>query len=308
MTTPDTESRSAQRWSAQLLIPNAGDLCEGPRWDERTQRLLWTDIYRSVVCEATADGQVVARHDSPSPVGSFAPRRGGGFVAATETGFALVDSQWQHWQPLGSQRTSPGSVRSNDGACDPRGRFLAGTMGHHEEPDLGNVYRLEARSADGRVAEPEVVIPGTTVSNGIDWSPDGRTMYYVDSATQRVDVFDYDLDAGTPTRRRAFTEVRSEQGCPDGLTVDAHGGVWVALWDGGQVRRYDSAGQLIGVVSVPVQRVTSCAFGGPDLDLLFITTARRWLDDEALAAHPDSGSIFVCRPDATGRPVARYNG
>jgi sugar lactone lactonase YvrE len=308
MTPPDTGPEAAQQWSADLLIAQAGDLGEGPCWDERTQRLLWTDIYASVVHEATADGQRVAQHATGSPTGSFAPRLGDGYVVATETGFALVDRHWQDWAPVGPQRTLPSPVRSNDGRCDPQGRFVAGTMGHHEEPDAGNLYRLDARSADGAIADPVVIVAHTTVSNGIDWSPDTRTMYYVDSATQRVDAFDYDVDTGSPTRRRPFVEVPAEEGCPDGLTVDAQGCVWVALWDGGQVRRYDPEGQLVGVVSVPVRRVTSCAFGGPDLDVLYITTARRWLDDATLAADPDSGAIFACRPGVTGRPVTRYDG
>jgi sugar lactone lactonase YvrE len=308
MTSSDPPPTAPQQWSADLLIAQAGDLCEGPCWDERTQRLLWTDIYASVVNEATADGRTVAQHATGSPTGSFAPRADEGYVVATETGFALVDHNWQVWEPVSRQRRLPSPVRSNDGRCDPRGRFVAGTMGHHEEPDAGNLYRLDPRSADGTIAEPVVVVAHTTVSNGVDWSTDARTMYYVDSATQRVDVFDYDLDTGTPTRRRPFVEVAPEEGCPDGLTVDAQGCVWVALWDGGQVRRYDPAGQLVGVVSVPVRRVTSCTFGGPDLDVLYITTARRWLDDAALAAHPDSGAIFACRPGVVGRPVDRYDG
>jgi sugar lactone lactonase YvrE len=227
---------------------------------------------------------------------------------ASEAGFSLVDATWTQWQPVGAQRALPSAVRSNDGACDPRGRFLAGTMGHHEEPDLGSVWRLDPRRDDGSLPEPTTVIQRTTVSNGIDWSPDASTMYFVDSATQRVDAYDYDVRTGVPSDPRPFVTVPVEQGCPDGLTVDADGCVWVALWDGGQVRRYDPRGQLIGVVTVPVPRVTSCTFGGPDLGDLYVTTARLWLDDAALAAHPDSGSIYRCRPGAVGRPVARYDG
>jgi sugar lactone lactonase YvrE len=306
MTTPPDPTQP-QQWTVDRLIHQAGNLCEGPVWDDRSQRLLWTDIYACVVSEATADGQVVARHQTPSPVGSFAPRSGQGYVVATEAGLALVDQQWQHWQPVGSQRGLPSPVRSNDGACDPRGRFFAGTMSHDDLIGAGCVYRLDP-PVDRTASEPVVVLVGTTISNGIDWSPDGHTMYFVDSATQRVDAFDYDVDTGNPSARRTFVELPSNEGCPDGLTVDAEGCVWVALWDGGQVRRYNPDGRLVGIVEVPAPRVTSCTFGGPDLRTLFITTAKVGLDEPALAAFPDSGSIFACRPGVTGHPVARYDG
>jgi len=295
-------------WSAQLLVPGAGELCEGPRWDDRTATLLWTDIYGCVVHEADSDGTRVASHPTASPTGSFAPRRDGGYVLAVETGFVLVDQEWEGWNPVGAQRSLPSPLRSNDGACDPRGRFLAGTMGHHEEPGAGAVLRLDARAPNGRLSDAEVVVEGTTVANGISWSLDGTTMYFVDSAQQRVDAFDYDLDTGAASNRRTLVAVQDADGCPDGLTVDADGSLWVALWDGGQVRCYDAAGKLTGVVTVPVPRVSSCTFGGSDLRDLFITTARIGLDAQTLAAHPDSGGIYRCRPGPAGRPVARFGG
>jgi sugar lactone lactonase YvrE len=295
-------------WSAELLIPDAGELCEGPRWDDRTGTLLWTDIYACVVHEVDADGARVASHPTRLPTGSFAPRRGGGYVLAVETGFVLVDPDWKGWEPVGTHRSMPTRLRSNDGACDPRGRFLAGTMGHHDEPGAGAVLRLDARGPNTALSDSTAVIDGTTIANGIDWSVDGTTMYFVDSAHQRVDAFDYDLDTGTPSNRRPLVVITEDDGCPDGLTIDAEGSLWVALWDGGQVRRYDSLGRLSGIVSVPVRRVSSCTFGGPDLRDLFITTARVGLDAATLAAYPDSGGIYRCRPGPVGRPVARFAG
>jgi len=295
-------------WPAELVVQGGGDLCEGPRWDDRTATLLWTDIYGCVVHEASADGTRVASHPTRTPTGSFAPRRDGGYVLATETGFVLVDQAWEGWDPVGAQRSLPSRLRSNDGACDPRGRFLAGTMGHHEEPGVGAVLRLGAPAPDGRVPDAEPVIEGTTIANGIGWSLDGATMYFVDSARRSVDAFDYDLDTGAASNRRALVAVEDGDGFPDGLTVDADGSLWVALWDGGQVRRYDESGRLTGVVVVPVPRVSSCTFGGPELRDLFITTARVGLDSATLATHPDSGSIYRCRPGPAGRPVARFAG
>jgi sugar lactone lactonase YvrE len=192
-------------------------------------------------------------------------------------------------------------VRMNDGACDPQGRFWAGTMAHDESPGAGVLYRLEL---DGRCT---TVLAGLTISNGIGWSPDGTAMYLSDSGTGTIERFDFDGATGDIVGRRVIVEISEPGVAPDGLTVDAEGGIWVALWDGGAVRRYTSEGSLLATVPVPVDRPTSCAFGGPDLTTLFITTARHGLDETALARQPDAGRVFrvdgsasAARRDATG--------
>ncbi|GAA1996632.1 SMP-30/gluconolactonase/LRE family protein [Catenulispora subtropica] len=296
-------------WRAEVFVPDAGALCEGPRWDERSERLLWVDILAGRLHEADITGRRLAGHDVGLPLGSFAPRESGGHVLALETGFAVVDADWSAGpRPIGTHRSRPTPIRFNDGVCDPFGRFFAGTMDYDEAPGAGTVFRLDPPGADGEFPEAVPVITGTTVSNGLGWSDDGRTMYFVDSVARTVDAFDYDPGGGTPTNRRTLISIAEGDGFPDGLAVAADGFLWLALWDGGQVRRYTPDGELAGIVEVPVGRVSACTFAGPDLDELIITTARQGLDEATLAAQPASGSLFRCRTGHTGRPVSRYHG
>ena len=307
MTRPSSDL-TVPRWQAELFVPDAGNLTEGPRWDERTQRLLWTDIYGGTLNSCDANGGDRRAMETGLSLGSFAPRQGGGYVLALETGLAVSGNDVAQWTPIGLQRTRPTLVRSNDGACDPVGRFFAGTMAHDEAARAGALYRLDPADEDGNIPDPLLVVAGATVSNGLDWSPDGTRMYYADSAELRLDVFSYDMPTGELSRRQPLVRFTSDDGFPDGLTVDSEGFIWVAFWDGGVVRRFDPEGRLDSVVDVPVARVSSCTFGGAGLDELFITTARYQLSLAQYQAAPLSGSIFRCHPGITGRPVNRYAG
>ena len=202
-----------------------------------------------------------------------------------------------------SPRAARTDVRMNDGACDPQGRFWAGTMAYDESPGAGALYRLEL---DGSCT---TVLTGLTIANGIGWSPDGSTMYLNDSGTGCLETFRFDSDSGAITNRR--TLVRSDQPgvVPDGLTVDADGGIWVAWWGGGVVNRYAPDGSLLASVQFPVERPTSCAFGGRELETLFVTTAREGLDGDALARQPDCGRVFaVSGLGVRGLPCQPYLG
>jgi sugar lactone lactonase YvrE len=183
----------------------------------------------------------------------------------------------------------------NDGACDSRGRFWAGTMAGDKTPGAGSLYRL---NPDGRVKR---VLTGLTISNGIDWSLDGHTMYFIDSALGCVDAFDFDEERGCLSNRRHLIEVPPEDGMPDGLTVDADGFLWVALFRGAAVRRYSPEGKLQCVVDLPATLVTSCAFGDPDLGTLYVTSASRGLDEEGRHRQPHAGALFRLRPGVKGR-------
>ncbi len=302
------EGAPVDRRVAELFVAGAGVLTECPVWDDRTQRLLWTDIYAGTLNSCDAQGGDRRQQKVGLPLGSFAPRESHGFVLALETGLALSGDDASTWTAVGEHRALPTKVRFNDGACDPAGRFLAGTMGHLEEPHAGALYRLDPPDPAGHLAAPVVAIDGTTVSNGIGWSLDGRRVYYVDSAERRLDVLAYDLGAGVLADRRPLVRFGPDDGYPDGLAVDAEGCVWLAFWDGGRVARYTPDGELVGVVDVPVARVSSCAFGGPDLTDLFITTASYQLTKAEREAEPLCGSIFRCRPGATGLPIRRYAG
>jgi sugar lactone lactonase YvrE len=189
-------------------------------------------------------------------------------------------------------------VRFNDGAVDAAGRFWIGTMALDESPDGGTLYRSDS---DGMAA----VLEPVSISNGIDWTLDGTQMYYVDSTAQRIDLFEFDPATGTLSGRRTFAEIDPVDGTPDGLTVDAEGHVWLALWDGWALRRYRPDGTLERVVDLPVSNVTSCAFGGDDLGDLYVTSASKGLSDAELRAQPHAGGLFAFRPGVAGRPPNR---
>jgi sugar lactone lactonase YvrE len=268
---------------------------EGPVWSERWGGLRWVDMLAGDVLSLGADGVIERRH-----VGSIAaalrPRRQGGAVIGVERGFALEDADGTltHLDPLW---TDPG-VRMNDGGCDPDGRFHCGSMAYDKRPGAGALYRLDP---DRSV---HVVLEGVTISNGLEWSPDGSRAYYNDTPTRRVAVLDYDREAGL-TGLRPFVEIPAEAGRPDGLTVDGEGGVWVALIGGGAVRRYTAGGVLDAVVEVPARRVTACTFGGPRLDQLFITTSREGLE---AGADPLAGSLFRVDVGIRGLPAREFAG
>jgi sugar lactone lactonase YvrE len=188
----------------------------------------------------------------------------------------------------------------NDGACDPRGRLWAGTMSTVREAGAAALYRVEPGGG------PERVLAGTTVSNGLGWSPAGDRMYFIDSPTQRIDVLRYDGETGTLHGRRALVEVPAEAGLPDGMSVDADGCLWVCLFGGAAIHRYAPDGRLLAVARLPVSNPTSLTFGGRELDVLYVTTARHKLTPEQLLAEPLAGAVFALRPGATGLPVARF--
>ncbi|MET0458974.1 MAG: SMP-30/gluconolactonase/LRE family protein [Ilumatobacteraceae bacterium] len=282
-----------------------GLLSEGPRWHADAQELLWVDILGSHVHRARLglDGGLTAVHTTTlnRHVGAVAPATEGGYVAAAGVGFVHIDERGAVHQ-LAQPEAGRTDVRMNDGACDPHGRFWAGTMAYDESPGAGALFRLEL---DGSCT---TVLTGLTISNGIGWSPDGTTMYLADSGTGRVDAYDVDAD-GEISGRRPLLVVDEPGVAPDGLTVDDDGGIWVALWGGGAVHRYAPDGELLAVVVLPVDRPTSCAFGGPDRATLFVTTSREGLDDTAMGNQPHAGHVFTVEGlGFTGPPCAPFRG
>jgi sugar lactone lactonase YvrE len=267
---------------------------EGPVWSPRWGGLRWVDMLAGDVLTLTVDGAVTRRHVA-TVVAAVRPRRDGGAVLAVERGFALEapDGTLTVLDPVWTDD----GVRMNEGGCDPDGRFWCGSMAYDQAPGAAAMYRLEP---DGSV---RVAFEGVTVSNGLEWSPDGSLAYYDDTATHRVDVFDYDSAAGL-TGRRPFVTL-PDDGNPDGLTVDAEGGVWVALHGGGAVHRYDPDGRLDAVIDVPTPQVTACTFGGPQRDQLFITTSRQGLRPDE---DPPAGSLFRVDPGVRGLPVREFAG
>lgn len=290
--------RVAHTWRvrAEQITDAVAEHGEGPVWWPGWGGLRWVDMLAGDVLALGGDGQVTRTHHG-SVAAALRPRAGGGAVIALERSFALVD-------PRGVVRQLPEvwadpTVRFNDGGCDPQGRFLCGSMGYDQRSGGATLHRLDPGG------EVRTVLAGVTVSNGLDWSPDGALAYYVDSAEQRVDVFDHDPESGL-TGRRALVEIPRSAGTPDGLCVDADGCVWVAMWCGSAVHRYRPDGVLDGVVELPVTQVTACTFGGDGLDELLITTSRQGLPAGAQAGQ--AGAVFRCRPGVVGRLPRTFAG
>jgi sugar lactone lactonase YvrE len=281
----------------------AGDLLgEGPAWCAGEQCLYWVDIKKPSVRSWKPETGEQRVWPVPAEFGSMALRTHGGRVLALRDGFALLDLQTGVVTPLHDPEPNLHGNRFNDGKCDPQGRFWAGTMDCEEKEGLGSLYRLDPDHTCHRTVD------GIICSNGLGWSPDGRTMYYTDTWTHRIDAFDFDPATGEIANRRVFTEVPPGEGGPDGLAVDAEGGVWSARWDGWSVVRHAPDGTVDAVIEVPVPRPTSCAFGGPDLRDLYITSASVGLDQAALAAAPLSGSVFRVRTDVSGQMTHEFGG
>ncbi|MET8470884.1 SMP-30/gluconolactonase/LRE family protein [Streptomyces sp. NPDC006422] len=261
-----------------VAVRESAELGEGPTWDPAAGRLIWVDILgcRVHTYEPGSGRRTVMTTEQH--VGAAKPRAGGGLVVNLRDGVACYGPDgafaWLHREPV------PGR-RGNDAAVAPDGALWAGSMPYDETPGGGNLIRV---APDGTVAE---VLDDVTISNGTGWSPDGTRMYYVDTPTGRVDVFD--VDGERVGNRRELARIEDGAGSPDGLTVDADGCVWVALWDGAAVRRYTPEGKLDRVLPLPVSRPTACAFGGPDLRDLYVSTARVGLD----APEPLAGSLLV---------------
>jgi sugar lactone lactonase YvrE len=282
-------------YEVEVAVRAEAELGEGPTWDAAAGRLLWLDILGSRVhTYDPVSGHRTVR-TTEQHVGAVKPRAGGGLVLNLRDGIGLVDTagefRWLRHEPV------PGR-RGNDAAVAPDGSLWAGTMRYDEATGGGTLSRI---TGDGAA---EVVLDDVTVSNGTGWSPDGRLMYYIDTPTRRIDVFDHDPATGRVSGRRPLATVEDGAGYPDGLTVDADGCVWVALWDGAAVRRYTPAGELDRVVPLPVPRVTACAFGGPELTDLYITTARVGLSP----APPLAGSLMVLPAAGKGLPLPAFAG
>jgi sugar lactone lactonase YvrE len=285
----------------ELALDLKAELGESPIWDARSGCLYFVDVLRGHVHHFLPADRSERTYEIDRSVGAVALGDDGDLVLAVADGFARLDPDSGAVRTL-ARVEHAADRRMNDGACDAAGRFWAGTMALDEHEGGGALYCLESGARVRQVLAP------VSISNGIDWSADNRHMYYVDTPTGRVDVFDFDLSSGTIAGRRPFVQVAPASGAPDGLTVDAEEHVWVTLWGGGAVHRVAPDGSLDRVVPLPVTHPTSCAFGGEDLGDLYITTATIALDAAARAQQPHAGGLFRCRPGVMGRPAHRFRG
>lgn len=285
---------------------NRGLLSEGPRWDAERGELLWVDILAGEMHRATLGEHNRLRPARTvqvgMPLGAAAPATAGGYVLAAGTGFWHLGADGE-LRELVNPEPGRTDVRMNDGICDPQGRYWAGTMAYAETPGAGRLYRL---GLDGTC---QLMVDGLTISNGMGWSPDGATMYLADSGTAEIYAFDFDHRSGELANRQTLVHLDIPGAAPDGLTVDDNGDLWVALWNGGVVARYRPDGSLRGTIAVPVDRPTSCAFGGPGGGLLFVTTSREGLDPDVATGQPHAGHVLcIDGLGVTGPPCNPYRG
>jgi len=277
----------------ELVLDARAKLGEGPSWDPATQRLIWVDITAELVHRFDPSSGDDERFDVGQPVGAAVPATDGRLVLAVSDGFAFLDPATGRIERIADVESDLQDTMMNDGKCDPAGRLWAGTKDAVDSRPIGALYRLGADHT------PMRMLPGLTVSNGLGWSPDHERMYFIDSPTQRIDVLDFDLDAGEISNRRTLAEIPKAWGLPDGMTVDEEGFLWVAFWGGSAVRRFDPSGALVATVEFPVSQVTSCAFGGEELSDLYVTSARDGLPKRA--KEPLAGGLFRLRPGVRGQ-------
>jgi sugar lactone lactonase YvrE len=287
------ESKTAESIVATCIADVKAVLGEGPVWVEREGALYWVDIKGYKVFRYTIGGGVLKTWNTPYRVCSLAPRSEGGFIAGTEDGFSRVDLAEDRFIPLANPEPDRMTNRFNDGKLDRRGRFWAGTMDNDEKAATGALYRFDPNGKWQRLDD------GYKVTNGPAFNPDGRLMYHNDSGRQITYLFDLD-EAGQATNRRTFLQFGEGDGYPDGMTVDAEGCLWIAFWDGWCVRRFSPDGERLAELKLPVQRPTSCAFGGPDLDRLFVTSASIGLSDAEKTSQPQAGGLFLLDPGTRG--------
>ena len=280
-----------------LTIKNK--LGEGPLWHPEEELLYWVDIegesFHRYSLE-TGKGDTV---QVGQPIGCLAFRESGGLVFGLRDGLAFWDKETSEIEIIDNPETGRSNARFNDGKVGPGGRFWAGTLG---EDDQSCLYKLDP---DGSI---HIMETGIQISNGIGWSPDHKIMYYTDSHLRVIYAYDFDLDSGSISNRRDFVKVPVEAGFPDGLTVDSEGFVWSAHWDGWRLTRYDPNGKIERIVYLPVQRPTSCTFGGRDLDQLFITSAWTGLNDTERREQPLAGDLFLLKTDVKGQKEINFLG
>ena len=279
----------------ELVIDNQSDLGEGSIWNWKTGELLWINITGKILNfynPKTANNKEMF---TGQMIGTVVPAESGQVIVALKNGIYSLDPITGTKKLIVDPEKDLPDNRFNDGKCDPAGRFWVGTMSISGKKGAGTLYRLDPDSSIHKMIE------NVSISNGIVWSPDATKMYYIDTPTQKVMGYDYDNETGEISNPKVAVNVSPELGSPDGMTIDADGNIWVALWGGSAVGCWNpETGKLLKKVEVPAKNVTSCAFGDDDLETLYITTARQETSDEELQKFPHAGGVFKTHPGVKG--------
>ena len=283
-----------QTLTAECVLDTKAILGEGPVWRAETQDLVWVDIESARVCCFNPTSGENQTWDIGEKPGLAVPAERGDLILGTSIGFVRLDLASGDLSPIIDPEQDLPNNRFNDGKVDPEGRLWAGTMGMDEAPNVGSLYRLNRNLSTDKLFDQ------VSISNGMAWTSDQKTYYYIASPTRRIDVFDCDMASGTVSDRRTAFELPEGMGYPDGMCIDNEGMLWVALWQGWGVARCAPGGALLAKVEVPVECVTSCCFGGENWDELYITTSSRDLDEAGRVDQPLAGGVFRCKPGVSG--------
>lgn len=274
---------------ATLVVDAKATLGEGAIWHATEKKLYWIDIEGRCLFIYNPANNTNRQFFLGQRVGTVVPVDGGGVLVALQNGIHFLDTHTGSLTLLVNPLTNA-DIRFNDGKCDPSGRFWVGSMHLEQTTGTASLYRL---NTDQSV---DIITDGVTISNGIVWSLDKQKMYYTDSPLRRVDVFDYNDSTGFVSNRKTAFTIPDELGDPDGMTIDSEGKLWIAIWGSNAVGRFDPAtGELLDKIFVPAPNITSCAFGGEDLDTLYITSAREGMNEEQLKEFPLSGGLFAVK-------------
>ncbi|HEY2862316.1 MAG TPA: SMP-30/gluconolactonase/LRE family protein [Casimicrobiaceae bacterium] len=286
----------------ECVLDARASLGECPVWSIEEQVLYWIDINAPSLNRFDPKSRSNLAWPMPSSIGSYALREQGGFVAALRDGIWLIDRAGRLGDRMAEAPYDPSHHRFNDGRADAAGRYWAGTMNERREASSGALYCIDPYFTLTRVLD------GIMISNGLAWSPDGRTLYHADTPTRTVNAYDFDATSGAVGGKRTFAHFDGETERPDGAAVDSEGCYWIAFYRGGKVVRLSTRGERIAEYAVPAMCPTMCAFGGPDLRTLYVTTARQNREPDELARLPQSGGVFAMQVDTPGRPEPKFAG
>lgn len=284
----------------ELVVDAKAILGEGPCWDAESRIIYWVDIEQNRINNYDPTKDQSSTIDTGQKVGAVVLTKKGNLLAALQHGFYEIDLTSGNLTPITDPESTKPDNRFNDGKCDPQGRFWAGTMSMKGQKKAGALYVMDK---DYSVRQ---ILDGVTTSNGLCWSLDHQTMYYIDSPTKQVTALNYDIESGKISNRRPIVSIPEGEGAPDGMTIDAEGMIWVAQWGGYKVARWNpQTGEKLEEISVPVARVTSCCFGGDNLDELYITTASIGMKEDQ-TSQPHAGGLFRYKTKVKGSPTYKF--
>jgi len=286
---------------AKLVLDCRNILGEGILWNEVEECLYWTDIEEQTFFRLKPDSGDLSTYPMPEKLCSFAFRQNSGFLMAFASGLAFFDLQSKRIEWINRINNENSEIRLNDGRCDRMGRFIVGEF-DPEEKGRGRAYSIEP---DGSHRE---LFGGLNSANSTCFSPDGKTLYYSCAVAGEIWAFDYNLNTGNISNKRMFHDFSDQPGLPDGSVIDAEGYLWNAQWAGGRIVRFSPKGDIDQIIKIPVPNPTCLCFGGKDLDIIYVTTARMTLSPEILDQYPSSGGLFAVKAGVTGMVESRFFG